>query len=594
MLTAMQVFRALLYLRLTSLRNFFRAQLRRLRQPKYLFGAVFVVAYFWFFVFRSVNSAFGNLGKLHGAGTADSGPLTLAFGALALTGILTAMWTFSSDKPGLHFTEPEIAFLFPAPLARRSLIHFKLLSTLFSSLVQAFFFALIFHRGRLFNEHAPQLLIGWWVLLSVISLHNLGASLTIAQMAENGFRVGPRRALIVGGLSIIGLATGWWIWHEMPDITNYASLLDWFGAVLNGGALQWLLWPARLLLQPLVATGLSEYLPALAPALLVLAAHYWWVGRMDVAFEEASIARAMHHAARRAEIQNKGVYRLGSAQPTKGRRPPFNLARARWVELAFLWKNLLSTRPWFTVRTWLVCAAVIIAIWKLSSLWLGHAYWKVGGGLATIGSIAGAMAIVYGPLITRLDIRQDLANADILKTYPLPGWRIVLGQMLTPIVILTGIIWLGLLAWYLGLNGHQPPSLSMVWFNPGMRAVFVCCCVAVTPLLVTLQLLVPNGAAILFPAVFRSLRTAGAGLDLMGQRMIFGFGQILTLMVALLPGVGAAGFLIFITQWLIGPALAEILATGIVALVFAGEIWCVLWWLGQRFEKLDLSAELRP
>jgi hypothetical protein len=39
---------------------------------------------------------------------------------------------------------------------------------------------------------------------------------------------------------------------------------------------------------------------------------------------------------------------------------------------------------------------------------------------------------------------------------------------------------------------------------------------------------------------------------------------------------------------------AVILAAVAVILVLAGEIWCALWWLGERFEKLDLSSELRP
>jgi hypothetical protein len=586
----MQVLSALLYLRVTSLKNFFRAQARRLRQPKYLAGAVFVVAYFWFFVFRHTNAA---LQTMNLPGSAGLGALVLAFGSLAVTGILGAMWTLTSDQPGLQFTEAEIAFLFPAPLTRRTLIHFKLLSTLFGSLIQAVFFSLIFNRGGLFNVRAPQLLVGWWVLLSIISLHLLGASLTIARLAEGGLRAGRRRALILAGLGALGLFTGWWIWHDMPGVADYSSIFEWAAAVLNGGALRWLLWPARQLLQPFVATGLSASLLAFAPAGLVLIAHYWWVGRMDVAFEEASIARAAHFAARRAEMQARGTVHFG-AKPTKGRRPPFEVGRTRWVELAFLWKNLLSTRPWFTVRNWLICAAAIIALWRGFSLWLGHSYWMFGGGLATVGMVGGLMAMVYGPLITRLDIRQDLANADILKTYPLPGWRIVLGEMLTPVAILSGIGWLALLAWYLGLNGHQPPSLSLRWFSPAMRTVFTCCCAGVMPFLITLLLLVPNGAAILFPAVFRTMRTPGAGLDLMGQRMIFGFGQIFVLLLVLLPGAGAAGLLIFMTQWLIGPAAAEILAAVSAALVLAGEIWCVLWWLGDRFEKLDLSSELRP
>jgi len=35
-----------------------------------------------------------------------------------------------------------------------------------------------------------------------------------------------------------------------------------------------------------------------------------------------------------------------------------------------------------------------------------------------------------------------------------------------------------------------------------------------------------------------------------------------------------------------------IIATLAVLIVLVGEVWCGLWLLGDRFEKLDLSSEL--
>ena len=52
--------------------------------------------------------------------------------------------------------------------------------------------------------------------------------------------------------------------------------------------------------------------------------------------------------------------------------------------------------------------------------------------------------------------------------------------------------------------------------------------------------------------------------------------------------------LIFATQWLIGAPAAIALATTVVLGVLGAEVGCALWWLGERFEHLDLSAELRP
>jgi len=39
---------------------------------------------------------------------------------------------------------------------------------------------------------------------------------------------------------------------------------------------------------------------------------------------------------------------------------------------------------------------------------------------------------------------------------------------------------------------------------------------------------------------------------------------------------------------------AVAVATTTVLVILATEVGLVLWWLGERFEKFDLSAELRP
>ena len=88
--------------------------------------------------------------------------------------------------------------------------------------------------------------------------------------------------------------------------------------------------------------------------------------------------------------------------------------------------------------------------------------------------------------------------------------------------------------------------------------------------------------------------SGGGGIELMGQRLIFVFGQFLVVLTALLPAALAAFVLIFATQWLIGAPAAIALATTVVLGVLGAEVGCALWWLGERFEHLDLSAELRP
>jgi hypothetical protein len=99
---------------------------------------------------------------------------------------------------------------------------------------------------------------------------------------------------------------------------------------------------------------------------------------------------------------------------------------------------------------------------------------------------------------------------------------------------------------------------------------------------------------LLFPAWFQSTRTRGGGIELMGQRLIFVIGQLFVILISLLPVVLSCALVIFASQWLIGPTAAVVLATLLALAILAAEIAGGLWWLGERFEKLDLATELRP
>ena len=592
---------ALLYLRLTSLKNLVLSRVRRLRQPKYLVGALVGAAYFYFVVF---GRAFGRGGRAGAPARVafvpaggfmphDTAPLALALGAFALLVVFVFMWVLPSQKPGLLFSEAETAFLFPAPITRRALIHYKLLSAQFSVLLQSLFFSLVFNGRGLVSGHAFQVLIGWWLILTFVNLHYMGASLTIARLIDRGTSTLRRRAAVLGGIALVVVVTIAWVWRDLrapapADLAGADPFARWLLTILDGGLLHWLLLPFKLVLAPFFATGLGPFLIALGPALLLLGALYFWVMRMEASFEEASLAQAEKRATRRA-ARRAGNYRLGQAA-AKARRPPFALADTGRPEFAFLWKNLLSTRAFFDARTWLVGASLIVFGSRLLAR-MGPAQQGILSGLGVAALILAGYTLAFGPLVARLDLRADLGNADILKTYPLPGWRIVLGELLAPVAILTGIVTLALL---LALCAFQPSEHASAWLAPELRATYAVCFAALTPALVALQLLVPNAAAIVFPAWFQAVRTPGGGIDLMGQRLIFVFGQIFIIVLALIPAALTAALLVFVTQWLIGPMLSVIFATVVVLAVIVGELWCGLWWLGGRFERFDLSAELRP
>ncbi|MGC7556532.1 hypothetical protein, partial [Pandoraea pneumonica] len=67
------------------------------------------------------------------------------------------------------------------------------------------------------------------------------------------------------------------------------AVRDYLRQVLTAGPMPYALYPFRLVVRPYFAGDISAFVLALVPALLLLALHYVWVIRSNVAFEEASV-----------------------------------------------------------------------------------------------------------------------------------------------------------------------------------------------------------------------------------------------------------------------------------------------------------------
>lgn len=593
--------RALLYLRFTSFKNWVLTRLKSLRHPKQLLGVIVFAGYFWFFFLRhmgggpvpapstiALNPA-DPFGAAQLLGPIEWVPLSTAVGAALLLVFVTFMWLVPTQRASLGFTEAEIAFLFPAPVTRRSLVHFRLLSGQLRSLVGATVMMLISNRWNFLGGNPLTHALGWWFIFSGLNLHFSGATFTLTRLGDSGVGTLRRRLWVAALLlSVVGL-TFWRLPPEgripIMDTAALRAVSDWALLVTGTAPLSWLLWPIKLVVGPFVAPDMPAFFLALGPALLVVGAHYFWVVQTAIDFEESSIDQAEKRSARIAAWRS-GQRRFGDT-PTTAQRPPFRLAGVGRPELAFLWKNLLSTWPYFNLRVFGWCALVIVAAAAWAAARPG---WELA--LAGIGGIAGFFGVyllVIGPQFARQDIRSDLAHADILKTYPLPGWQIVLGELLAPIAILTGIVWLALLTFVLAFNVRLA---TFPGFTLEFRLVAAIWAALIAPVLITLQLLVPNAAALFFPSWFQVTRGRG-GPEVAGQRMLFFFAQIVTMVVTLLPAAAFSAAVFAIVQRFLGNVAAANAAAPVLLAILVAEIWGGLWLLGRRFEKFDLSAEIR-
>ncbi len=585
------MYRALLYLQACSFKNRTWQRLKRLKRPKYLAGALVGALYFYFYFVRYLFGRGGSRPALAAPGFAADAGLFEAIGACLLFVAVLLAWLVPHERAALAFTEAEVAFLFPAPISRRGLIHFKLLRSQTAILFTTLFLMLVTNRfGGRFWIHAA----GWWVILSTLNLHLLGSSFARTMLLERGISNWQRRGMILALVAALAAAVGLWAWRTLPpfdasgwDVSQPLDQLaaraqHYFHLVVTSGPVPYVLYPLRLVVRPYLAPNGVAFLEALLPAALLLALHYLWVIRSNVAFEEASITASRRLAEKVAAV------RSGNWQARKGfspKRPPFTLSPTGPPMVALIWKNVISTGQAFTVRMWviLVMLAVVLCV-------LVRQIASDSGGLFATGMVVCGLlvwSLFLGPQVLRQDLRQDLAVADVLKLYPLRGWQVVLGELLAPAVILTAIQWC-LLIVGAGLvwrsDERLPGGVSSLAIGLGAALL--------VPVLNLILLLIPNSAVLLFPAWFQPGKEAAQGIEATGQRIIFMLGQLLIFLLALIPAAIVFTLVFFLARFVLGATPAIPLAALAAALVLAGEAALGFLLLGYWFDRFDVSSEL--
>ena len=199
----------------------------------------------------------------------------------------------------------------------------------------------------------------------------------------------------------------------------------------------------------------------------------------------------------------------------------------------------------------------------------------------------GVMSLLYGPAILRHDFRQDLRVADVLKMYPMPGWQVVLGEILAPAAILAGAQWVLLLLVFL----FCPASLGGAPAPAALRLTVALSAALVMPCVDFIALLLPNAAALIFPAWVQLGKDTPRGFETMGQQLILMFGQILILILSILPAAVAGTLAYLLAWWLFGKVMAVAVVAGALAAaaVLASEAALGVFLLGKTFDRFDWS-----
>lgn len=573
---------ASLYIIVCSARNRVRVRLRRLRQPRYLLGAIAGVAYFYFTVFARFRGARQGNTRLrrNGAPAPDlaqavvqAGGLSIA--SLALLAMAVLAWIIPARSAMLEFSQPEVQFLFTAPLTRRQLLVYRMLRSqlalLFGAVISSLFVPTVSLAPRV------KFAAGMWVLFVTIRLYFAGVTLARSRLA--GSTGTARRvawapvAAIVVALAIVGTAVvRAFMTQSMEGAGDVVAGID---TALGRGLPHLVLLPFATLAQPMLTAGWLSFLNALGAAVAIMAVVAAWVLRSDAAFQDAAVESAERRAERKAS---------GGATP-QARATRWTLAPSGRTEFVFLWKNAIQMlRHTNGATLFRYVFPLLMSVTAMSIAMMSGSRGRSGAAVFCVVAIGVAgFCTLLGPQIVRTDMRDDLRHLEVLKTWPIRPADVIRGEMLWPGALITGITWLAIVCAAI-FSAAAFPRLSMLW-----RGSLTMMALLLTPALVFGQLTVHNATAVLFPAWVPLGTARPRGLDMMGQRLLLLGAVLITLAVFMLPGAIVGGLLWLAFSRFIGAAVL-VPGAAICLAIVAVEVLAITELLGPAFERLDLTG----
>ncbi len=571
---------ASLYIIVCSLRNRTRRWLKRVREPRYFTALVAGAAYFYFVVGGQVRRR--GLPRRTRSGLpapslteflpalSAAGPLLAGIGVLVLA---AGSWLFPGTGTLLDFTRPEVQFLFPAPVSRRTLIVHRMLRSQLGMLFGPLVFAVLVPFGS--SPTRVRFAITLWMLLFTARAYFSGIALARARLTSRE----PRKRqlarlplmLVLGALVLVAINIGR-VLLAAPVVDTNDALVRVASATAHG--LPYVaLWPFVALIGPAFAPDWTQFVLALPGAVAVLSAVTAWVLFNDDAFED--ITRDV--ADNQKDQQQDQARRRQTAY--RARNVGWTLAPIGRAELAFAWKGAMQTFRVVSVRV--LVRIVIFVVWVGAVVSMSSR--GLAGSLGVFAMIVATMSTLLGPLVLRVDLRQDLQHLEVLKTWPVRAAALVRGEMLWPATLLTAIVW-GMTGMALYLSTAVVSSASFVLRISTAAAV---CLVA--PALIAAQLAIHNAVALLFPAWISFGAWRARGVDAVGQRLIVVGGTLLTVALAAAPGA-LAGFIVwFAFSRFIGP-VALVPAAALCASVIGVEVLLVTEALGPAYERLDVTS----
>ena len=580
----------LVRLQALSLRGRVVRSLRLLRQPKYLVGAVVGALWMIVWVGRPLlrwNAHARTVGL-------DRVPphllptVTLAV-ALVVTLAILVPWLLPWGRPGLRLREAELTALLQAPLTRRQVIGYALLKAGLGTCVTAAILSWVLGPdlvGRLVLFTALLPLFAFW------GLNGKWRSMFLLEQREH-----PHAAM---HRAILTAAVGSYVVLLVVLAGRFVPQLVGGGAAQPPPLLTALLLPGRLLTAPLFAPAAGSVLLGAAPIALLAWVQLELVLRSRAPFEEASLDWAKEqearHAGKRRSLRPRGGW---------GRNwQVFELPSAGRAEVAILWKNLMRVSR---VPLWRGMATTVVGFVALVGFaWIVPVYPAIYDAIALFGFIAAATAPLFGGTSWRNDLRTELTHLELVRTWPVAPFRLVLAEVASSALLGTvvGLLGLGIvLAGFFGARLSSEHGVSMKLFpEPGTLGVSTTGLVllvvtSLAPLIAGASFAasaMQNTATLFVPAWMVHTADSQRGIAAVGRNLVVGTAMFCGFLVAFVPSAALVGLAVLIQRLAGIPwsawafpvwgilAAAPLFVVGGMLILFASTLWA----------RLDPSVEL--
>ncbi|MBI1388131.1 MAG: hypothetical protein GC154_06755 [bacterium] len=486
----------------------------------------------------------------------------IAIMPLGIMGITLLNLLSAAKDVAVKFDPNEIDFLFAGPFSRRELMVYKLIDKMRGILFSSFIFTIISFQ---FIHSGPKVFGGMFLLFLFITLLDIAVvlfkqNLDFFKKARTAFWIFIAVGLVSFAVSVMGASPP----ESTMDLVRRFHQ-HWFGGLA--------LAPFKPFTYMIAAQAFfPDWLMWTALSGLICAALFWIILLLDENFIEVSLNASRRFQERRMKAVSGGFLGGHAKNRNAARRVPrlpwwFGAGPIAWRQLNEAQRNAGA------LLRLMIVPIIVIAFSLFPSMMRGGDHFDP---TPVVVGVVSFFSIFFTQHI-RFDFRSDVDSMEWFKQLPIHSVSISLGQLITPTLILFGMLLLIISTMLLPFGRFDVWIAIMAFLPSGLLLLFE----------------IENFIFLLFP--FRIDPVSGADMQLMGR--IYAMLLLKVLIAGLCAGAAAGlGALIVWAARTLNPGAINQTAGW---LLFGGVAWGVclicnaimLLVVAWAFRRFDVSAD---